>query len=147
MTQNHEILEHQPFTWPENLEILENQPFWWLGSLEILEHQPFWTSGNLEILEHQPFWSFGHLKILQPSVSILLEESPYMWTARPCISGRLSIYGRHGPYLEAPCCLGTFRQTIILGTCSWKYEYGDLGNKVKTSNFLKMAPQAKPLCS
>ena len=36
---------------------------------------------------------------------------------------------------------------IIFGTCSWKNEHGNLGIKVKTSTFLKMASQAKPLCS
>ena len=28
------------------------------------------------------------------------------WTVSPYISGRKSIYGPHGPYLKAPCCLG-----------------------------------------
>ena len=38
---------------------------------------------------------------------------------------------------------------IIFGTCSWKNEHGNLGIKVKTTtlSFLKMASQAKPLCS
>ena len=36
---------------------------------------------------------------------------------------------------------------IIFGTCSWKNEHGNLGIKVKTSTFLKMTSQAKPLCS
>ena len=29
---------------------------------------------------------------------------------------------------------------IIFGTCSWKNEHGNLGIKVKTSTFFKMAP-------
>ena len=36
---------------------------------------------------------------------------------------------------------------IIFGTRSWKNEHGNLGIKVKTSTFFKMASQAKPLCS
>ena len=36
---------------------------------------------------------------------------------------------------------------IIFGTCSWKNEHGNLGVKVKTSTFFKMASQAKALCS
>ena len=28
-----------------------------------------------------------------------------------------------------------------------KHEHGNLGNKIETNAFLKMAPQAKPLCS
>ena len=43
--------------------------------------------------------------------------------------------------------MATSAKESILGTCSWKNEHAHLGIKVKTSTFLKMAPQAKPLCS
>ena len=43
--------------------------------------------------------------------------------------------------------IATYAKESILETCSWKNEHGHLGIKVKTSTFLKMAPQAKPLCS
>ena len=36
---------------------------------------------------------------------------------------------------------------IIFGTCSWKNKHGNLGIRLKTNTFLKMASQAKPLCS
>ena len=42
--------------------------------------------------------------------------------------------------------VGTFGAETILGPCSQKNEHGYLGNKLKTSIFLKMARQAKPLC-
>ena len=29
---------------------------------------------------------------------------------------RKSIYGSHGLYLKAPCCLGTFRENIRFGS-------------------------------
>ena len=49
----------------------------------------------------------------------------------------------------SPCSflIATSAKESILGTCSCKNEHGILGTKVKTSTFLKMAPQAKPLCS
>ena len=49
----------------------------------------------------------------------------------------------------SPCSflIATFGEESILGTCSWKNEHGSFGTKVKTNTFLKMAPQAKPLCS
>ena len=43
--------------------------------------------------------------------------------------------------------MATSAKESILGTCSRKNEHGHLGIKVKTTTFLKMAPQAKPLCS
>ena len=95
--------------------------------------------------------SSGRKSIYGPSVSPFLEESPYMdrrsvhfWKK---VTLRKSICGPHGPYLKAPCCLERLGKTSILGTCSWKNEHCSLGNKVKTNNFLKMAPQAEPLCS
>ena len=41
--------------------------------------------------------------------------------------------------------MATSAKESILGTCSRKNEHGNLGIKIKTSTFLKMAPQAKPL--
>ena len=39
--------------------------------------------------------------------------------------------------------MATSAKESILGTCSRKNEHGNLGIKVKTSTFLKMAPQSK----
>ena len=48
----------------------------------------------------------------------------------------------------SPCSflIATFGEESILGTCSWKNEHGHFVIEVKTNTFLKMAPQAKPLC-
>ena len=88
-----------------------------------------------------------YIYICGPSVNPFLQKSPYIWTVSHSISEEKSIYGPHGPYLEAACCLGTFAKESILGTCSWKNELGNFGKKVKTNTFREMAPQAKPLCS
>ena len=79
---------------------------------------------------------------------------------RPGVDGRTGAGG--GPistkkakkYVFAPPltatkkgCRCTLGEETILGTCSWKNEYGNLGNKLKTRNSLKMAPQAEPLCA
>ena len=82
-----------------------------------------------------------------------VRESPYMdrqsdyfwkkfhvWTVSQSVSGRKSIYEPYGPYLKAPCCQGRLGEKNMLATCSWKNEHGNFGNKVNTSNFLKMAP-------
>ena len=49
----------------------------------------------------------------------------------------------------SPCSflIAMFGEESIWGTCSWKNEHVNLGFGVKTSTFLKMAPQGKPLCS
>ena len=49
----------------------------------------------------------------------------------------------------SPCSflIAMFGEESILGTCSRKNEHVNLGFGVKTSTFLKMALQAKPLCS
>ena len=60
----------------------------------------------------------------------------------PIISQTIPIIGPQCSLLGA-----TFAKEHILGTCSWKNGHGNLGIKLKTSTFLKMAPQAKPLCS
>ena len=49
--------------------------------------------------------------------------------------------------LESSLLSKTFAKESILGTCSWKKEHGNSRNNVKTDTFLKMGPQAKPLCS
>ena len=43
--------------------------------------------------------------------------------------------------------IATFAKESMLGTRSWKNEHGNLKVKVKTTTFLRMAAQAKPLCS
>ena len=48
----------------------------------------------------------------------------------------------------SPCSflIAMFGEESVLGTCSWKNEHCNFGTEVKASTFLKMAPQAKPLC-
>ena len=79
--------------------------------------------------------------------SVYFWKKVHIWTVSQSISGRKSIYGPHGPYLKAPCCLGRLRKKCILGAGSWKNGHGNLGNQIKTNNFVKMAPQDKPICS
>ena len=49
----------------------------------------------------------------------------------------------------SPCSylVATSEEESILECRPGKKEHGDLVTKIKTRNFLKMAPQAKPLCS
>ena len=77
------------------------------------------------------------------------------------MSGRKSIYGPYGPYIsDKKVHIWTVRslfkisflsRTFVGGTFGehvpGKNEHGNLGNYVNSNNFLKMAPQAKPLCS
>ena len=106
-----------------------------------------WEPGNTGTPAILNIWEPGNTGTVSPYTSGRKSIYIYIWTVRPYISGRQSIYGPHGPYLKAPCCLGRLGEKSILGTFPWKNECGILGNNVKTNNFLKMAPQAKPLCS
>ena len=66
----------------------------------------------------------------------------YIWTSMLIISQTIPIIGPQCSLLGA-----TGTKEHILGTCSWKNGHGNLGIKLKTSTFFKMAPQARPLCS
>ena len=78
------------------------------------------------------FWKKVHIWTVSPySYSICLEESPY--TSRYIFKS--SLLSR------------MFKGKINFGNMFLKNEHGNLGNNVKTNNFLKIAPQAKPLCS
>ena len=104
----------------------------------------------------------GRKSIYGPSVSPFLKKKSYiLWTVSQSISGKQSVYmDRQSVHfwtkvhirtsksiLKSSLLSRTFAKESIFGTCSWKNEHGNFGIKVNTSNFLKMAPQAKPLYS
>ena len=86
---------------------------------------------------------FGNLIFIFSHILEILEIEVFNILSNPGNTGHRFFLFSH--ILEVRAAGGL--PWIIFGTCSWKNEHGNLGSKVKTNTFLKMASQAKPPCS
>ena len=103
----------------------------------------FWKKTSIYGSSVSPF--LETMSIYGPSVSPFLEESLYVDRQSVHFWKKVHIWTSRS-ILTSSLLPRTFRERIHFGNMLLENEHGNLGNNVKTNNFLKMAPQAKPLC-
>ena len=133
-----------------DLELIQSYPgnIWKFDFYNFLISWKYWKSDFLNFLISWKYWKldFSNFLVAWKYWKSIFSNFLVAWKYWKSVFPIFSYPGNTDGGRAAPGARlrGAW---IIFGTCSWKSEHGNLGINVKTTTFLKMASQAKPLCS